>query len=307
MEQKQEFNEHFKIILLGDNFVGKSCLLHTFCGGNVYSSDEYTDTMGVDQQIRRIKAFNKIIQLRIWDASGTPRLQKIVSSYFRHVDGTLICFDLTNRTSLQHTKEHIERLREIKKNVPIILVGCKADLGQRIGVCSEEAKKWAGELGLTYIEVSSLKKENIEQPFTQITDQIYIANQLNKLKPKLEKFLNDYLKLINPKNRSVFFTEQNSDSTKEGVLREEYKTLFDKLFHVKSVEELVEAYRKTVELLESADQLYKQDSPFLSTFVSSSLSTALKQTLDILSGLLVHLSATKEPKHQKTGAVTNSF
>ncbi|KTD72534.1 Rab family GTPase [Legionella tucsonensis] len=307
MEQKQEFNEHFKIILLGDNFVGKSCLLHTFCGGNVYSSDEYTDTMGVDQQIRLIKAFNKIIQLRIWDASGTPRLQKIVSSYFRHVDGTLICFDLTNRVSLQHTKEHIERLREIKKNVPIILVGCKADLGKCRGVCSEEAKKWAGELGLTYIEVSSLKKENIEQPFTQITDQIYIVNQLNKLKPKLEKFLNDYLKLINPKNRSVFFTEQNSDLTKEGALREEYKTLFDKLFHVKSVEELVEAYRKTVELLESADQLYKQDSPFLSTFVSSSLSTALKQTLDVLSGLLAHLSAAKEPKHQKAGAVTNSF
>ncbi|MGM9454058.1 Rab family GTPase [Legionella bozemanae] len=306
MQHKQEFNEHFKIILLGDNFVGKSCLLHTYCGGNVYSSDEYMDTMGVDQQIKRLNAFNKIIQLRIWDASGAPRLHKIVSLYFRHVDGALICFDLTNKTSLQHTKEHIARLKEIKKNVSMILVGCKADLGQCRDIYSEEARKWASELGLIYIEVSSLKKENIAQPFTQITDQIYIANQLHKLKPKLEESLNGYLKLINPKSRSSFFAEQNLDLTKEGALREEYKMLFDTLFHLRSVDELVEAHRKTAELLERADQLYKQDSPFLSTFVSSSLSTALKQTLDVLSGLLAHLSVAKEElKQQKPGITTS--
>ncbi|AWN73000.1 TPA: Rab family GTPase [Legionella anisa] len=305
MEHKQEFNEHFKIILLGDNYVGKSCLLHTYCGGNVYSSDEYTDTMGVDQQIRRLNAFNKIIQLRIWDASGAPRLHKIISSYFRHVDGALICFDLGNRTSLLHTKEHIERLKEIKK-VPMILVGCKADLGRR-EISSEEAKKWASELGLTYIEVSSLKKENIEQPFTQITDQIYITNQLNKLKPKLEELLNSYLKLANPKNRSGFFAQQNLDIAKEGALREEYKTLFDKSLHLRNMDELVEAYRKTTELLERADNLYKQENPFLSNFVSSPLLTALKQTLDVLDGLLTHLSAAKELKYQKLGTVTNSI
>ncbi|MCE0721926.1 MULTISPECIES: Rab family GTPase [Legionella] len=304
MEQKQDFNEHFKIILLGDNFVGKSCLLQTYCGGNLYSSDEYMDTMGVDQQISRLKAFNKIIQLRIWDASGAPGLHKIVSSYFRSVDAALICFDLSNRSSLQHTKEHIERLKVIK-NVPMILVGCKADLEQRRVVSFEEAKKWASELGLTYIEVSSLKKANIEQPFTQITEQIYIAKQLNKLKPKLEEFLNSYL--INLKNRSGFFAEQNLDLAKQGTLREEYKTLFDKLFHLRSVEELAEAYRKATELLEKADNLYKQDSPFLSTFVSSPLSTALRQTVEILGGLLTHLSAGKELKHQKPGTVTNSL
>ncbi|KTD42945.1 Rab family GTPase [Legionella parisiensis] len=309
MQHKQEFNEHFKIILLGDNFVGKSSLLHTYCGGNIYSSDEYMDTMGVDQQIRLLKSFNKIIQLRIWDASGAPTLQKIVSSYFRNVDGALICFDLTNRVSLQHTKEHIERLKEIKKDdVPMVLVGCKADLGQSKTIYSEEARKWASELGIIYIEVSSLKKENIAQPFLQITDQIYIAKLLNKLKPKLEESLNGYLKLINPKNRSSFFTEQSVDLTaKEGALREEYKVLFDKLLHLRSVDELVEAHRKTAELLENSDQLYKQDNPFLSTFVSSSLSTALKQTLDVLSGLLAHLSVAKEEQKQQKPGITASL
>lgn len=81
--------------------------------------------------------------------------------------------------------------------------------------------------------------------------------------------------------------------------------LFDTLFHLRSVDELVEVHRKTAELLERADQLYKQDSPFLSTFVSSSLSTALKQTLDELSGLLTHLSVAKEElKQQKPGITT---
>lgn len=289
MEQKQEFNEHFKIILLGNNFVGKSRLLLTYCGGQFYISDEYMDTMGVDQGIKKLKVFNKIIQLRIWDASGSPKLLKIVSSYFRSVDGALICFDLTNRKSFIDTKEHIGRLREVKKNIPMILVGCKADLDKRRDISLLEAKEWAKQLGVSYLEVSSLAKENIEQPFTLITNQIYIAAQLNRLKPKLEECLNHYLQIVHPPSRSNFFSEQNSDLGKEGALKEEYKILYEKLLLTRSADELKDIEKDIMQLLDKANDCYKVSSPFLSSFVSSPLAKALKQTLDCLKELLAEM------------------
>ncbi len=302
MEQKQEYDEHFKIILLGENAVGKSCLMHTYCGGTLYPFNDYMDTMGVDQKIQWINAFNKKINLRIWDASGAPRIQKIVESYFRHVDGALICFDLTNKTSLWHVKEHVDRLRAVKENIPMMLVGCKADLGQRREISSTQAKALADELGLAYFEVSALKKENVDQPFTQIIFEIHLCKQLHRIKPTLEEYFNSYLKLTHPKNRTHLFTEQNLSLAKEGVLREEYKIILDQLFDSSSVEELGAFCRTVLALIAKADCLYEQDNPFMSSFLTSPLSKTLKQSFDVVSGVLgdmMGLTAAKELIYQK--------
>ncbi|CAM2731493.1 Ras family GTPase [Legionella steigerwaltii] len=288
MEFKREYDEHFKIILLGDNAVGKSCLMLTYCGGTLHLSDEYMDTMGVDQQIKKVNAFNKKIQLRIWDASGAPKLQeKVIGSYFSSVDGALICFDLTRIETLQHTRKYVEHLRATKKDAPMIIIGCKADLDQRRAISAEQAKDFANELGLDYLEVSALKKVNIDEPFTRILKQIYIYKQLNKVKPTLEGYLNDYLKFTNPKNQANFFIEQGvSLSKEEEKLRAEYKTLFGKLFACRSIEDLVELCGKASEYLENANDLHERDNPVLSSFVSSPLSKALKQTLNVLTNML---------------------
>ncbi|KTC81037.1 Rab family GTPase [Legionella cherrii] len=304
MEHKREYDEHFKVILLGDNAVGKSSLMHTYCGGTLYPFDEYMSTIGVDQKIQSINAFNKKIQLRIWDASGAPRLQKVVDSYFRTVDGALVCFDLSQKGSLQNTKAYIERLRATKKNVPILLVGCKADITHRREIPTEQAQQLADELGIDYLEVSALKKANIEQPFTHILEQIYISKQLNKVKPTLEAYFHEYLKLTNPRNLAGFFIEQGLLLSKgDEKLQEEFKTHFKQLYDFKNVEELVAFCRKASELMERGSEFYKRDNPVLSGFVSSPLTKIVKQTLNVLTNVLgemLGLAAAKELISQKS-------
>ncbi|QMT61761.1 Rab family GTPase [Legionella sp. PC997] len=285
MERKQEYDEHFKIILLGNNAVGKSCLVQAYCGGSLYSYDTYMDTMGVDQEIKWIKLFNKKVQLRIWDASGTPKLQEIVGSYFRSVDGALVCFDLTNKTSLQHTKDYVARLRVTKQNLPMILVGCKADIEKRREVSSTQAKGLADELGLEYLEVSSRNKMNVEQLFYHITLRIYLAKHLNKIKPLLDEFFNNYLKLTNP-NRTHLFTEKHQNLVLKGETRAEYNAQFEKLFASTNVDEVIEFCRTTLDLMEQANNFYKQDSPVLSTFLTSPLASIFKEILEVVSTML---------------------
>ncbi|MCW8387511.1 GTP-binding protein [Fluoribacter dumoffii] len=307
MEHKNEYDEHFKIILLGDNAVGKSCLMHTFCDSGFYLFDGYMDTMGVDQKIQKINAFNKCIQLRIWDASGAPKLQKIVASYLRTVDGALICFDLTREDSLHHAREYVAQLRAVKKNVAMILIGCKADLEQRRAISVGQAKAIANEMGIDYLEVSSLKKENTDLPFIRILTKIYILNQLTKIKPTLEEHFNNYLKLTRFKKHAHFFSEQALSAHREDVLREEYRLLFEKLFDCQSVEELAEFFRKIGELIERADELYRQDNPFLNHFISSPLSKVLKHTLDALTHRFAGMKGlpiAKEMLIQKNNSIT---
>ncbi|WP_454781651.1 Rab family GTPase [Legionella sp. WA2022007384] len=285
MEHKQEYDEHFKIILLGDNAVGKSCLVQAYCGGSLYGYDVYMDTMGVDQEIKSLKVFNKKVQLRIWDASGTSKLKEIVASYFRSIDGALICFDLTNKASLQHTKEYVARLRVTKVNLPMILVGCKADLEKRREVSFMQAKELADELGLEYLEVSSLHKINVEQLFLQIALHIYLAKHLSKIKPILDECFNNYLKLTNP-HRTSLFAEKHLNLVLKGETRAEYNVQFEKLFASTRVEEVIVFCRKTLALMEKANNFYKQDSPVLSTFKTCPLASTLKGMLDVLYGML---------------------
>ncbi|KAL2998362.1 hypothetical protein AAZX31_09G095200 [Glycine max] len=70
----------FKLLLIGDSSVGKSCLLLRF------AVDNYISTIGVDFKIRTVELEGKIVKLQIWDGAGQERFRTITSSYYRGED-----------------------------------------------------------------------------------------------------------------------------------------------------------------------------------------------------------------------------
>ena len=69
----------FKLLLIGDSGVGKSCLLLRFADDTY--TESYISTIGVDFKIRTIELDGKTIKLQIWDTAGQERFRTITSRW----------------------------------------------------------------------------------------------------------------------------------------------------------------------------------------------------------------------------------
>ena len=58
----------FKIIVIGDSGVGKSCFLLQFTDGDF--KDEHNVTIGVEFGAKIIEVDGKSVKLQIWDTAG---------------------------------------------------------------------------------------------------------------------------------------------------------------------------------------------------------------------------------------------
>lgn len=64
MTDNNRYDYLFRILLIGDSGVGKSCILLRF--SDQAFTDSYISTIGVDFKIRTIETEGKLIKLQIW-------------------------------------------------------------------------------------------------------------------------------------------------------------------------------------------------------------------------------------------------
>jgi len=167
----QEYDYVFKLVLIGDSGVGKSCLLLRF------ADDTYTEshisTIGVDFKIRTIQLDGKTIKLQIWDTAGQERFRTITSSYYRGAHGIIVVYDTTDNESFEHVKTWLHEIdRYASENVNKLLVGNKSDLTTKRQVDTEVAKAFAGEVNIPFLETSAKNATNVEDAFMTMAGEI---------------------------------------------------------------------------------------------------------------------------------------
>ncbi|KDD75851.1 Ras family protein [Helicosporidium sp. ATCC 50920] len=172
-----EYDYLFKLLLIGDSGVGKSCLLLRFAV-RVYAQDDtytesYISTIGVDFKIRTVDLDSKVIKLQIWDTAGQERFRTITSSYYRGAHGIIVVFDVTDLESFNNVKQWLNEIdRYANENVNKLLVGNKVDLTSKRVVNFDTAKAFADEIGVPYIETSAKNATNVEQAFMTMAAEI---------------------------------------------------------------------------------------------------------------------------------------
>jgi len=154
----------FKVVLIGDSGVGKSNLLSRFTR-NEFNLDSKS-TIGVEFATRSIQVDNKTIKAQIWDTAGQERYRAITSAYYRGAVGALLVYDISKHQTYENVTRWLKELRDhADTNIVIMLVGNKSDLRHLRAVPTEEAKEFASQHGLSFIETSALDASNVELAF----------------------------------------------------------------------------------------------------------------------------------------------
>ncbi|GAB2219690.1 hypothetical protein Droror1_Dr00007327 [Drosera rotundifolia] len=166
-----EYDYLFKLLLIGDSGVGKSCLLLRFADDSYVES--YISTIGVDFKIRTVEQDGKTIKLQIWDTAGQERFRTITSSYYRGAHGIIIVYDVTDQQSFENVKQWLSEIdRYASDNVVKLLVGNKSDLTSNRVVSYESGKAFADEIGVPFLETSAKNASNVEEAFMTMASEI---------------------------------------------------------------------------------------------------------------------------------------
>jgi len=162
-----EYDYLFKVVLIGDSGVGKSNLLSRFTRNEF--NLESKSTIGVEFATRSIQVDSKTIKAQIWDTAGQERFRAITSAYYRGAVGALLVYDLAKHVTYENVNVWLKELRDhADNNIVVMLVGNKSDLRHLRAVSTEDAKKFAAENNLSFIETSALDSSNVELAFTKI-------------------------------------------------------------------------------------------------------------------------------------------
>ena len=144
----------YKLIFLGDQNVGKSCILNRFM--NDTFTEEYQATIGLDFQSKNVQIDNQDIHLLLYDTAGQEKFRSLIPMYTRDSNIILLVYEINNKDSFLHLPDWINDLTNVNKDdVIFALVGNKIDLEEKREVSTEEGKSYAEQNGFIFHEVSA--------------------------------------------------------------------------------------------------------------------------------------------------------
>ena len=194
-EESDNYEQLYKIIIIGDSGVGKSNILGRYLN-NEFREDTKS-TVGVEFGSKRLMLENVAIKLQIWDTAGQERYRAITSAYYKGSKGCFIVYDITNKQSFDDIQKWYEEIkRSGDKDISIILVGNKCDLEKERKISSEMAKNKAKEMNCAFYETSALSNIMIKDVFKIMCENIY-----NKIKnEKIDEDDDDEFEIVKEDN-----------------------------------------------------------------------------------------------------------
>jgi len=166
----KDYDHLFKLLIIGDSGVGKSSLLVRFADNHF--SGNYITTIGVDFKIRTIEIQGERVKLQIWDTAGQERFRTITSTYYRGTHGVIVVYDVTSGESFANVKRWLHEIDQNCDVVNRILVGNKNDDPDRKVVLTEDARRFADQMGIELFETSAKDNINVEEMFRAVTQLV---------------------------------------------------------------------------------------------------------------------------------------
>ncbi|OHT06836.1 GTP-binding protein YPT6 [Tritrichomonas foetus] len=177
----------FKIVFVGNESVGKTCIINRFYN-NIFS-DQQQPTVGAAFVSKEITTKYGRAYLHLWDTAGQERYRCLVPMYARGATVVVIVFDLKQKETFEEIPEWIEKVKDIADGSHIVIVGNKVDLlddqilppnqenqsnsnlnnGRNSDlIFKDEIDKWSADAQLSVTYTSAKTGENIDVLFEYI-------------------------------------------------------------------------------------------------------------------------------------------
>ena len=190
MSEKKE--PLYKILLLGDSSVGKTCFFMRFIENTF--QEIHMSTIGLESKVKKIKLDDdREVKIQLWDTAGQERFHSITKNYYKTAHGIILIYDVTEKLTYENIKKWVTQIREeVSSKVTIVLVGNKIDEVEKRKVTKEEGEAMAKECQISYYDCSAKTGENIDQIFNDLVKKTienysYLNDPATTLNLKKEK------------------------------------------------------------------------------------------------------------------------
>lgn len=156
---------NIKIVLLGDESVGKTTLLRKWTS-KIYDSNT-SPTIGGAAQLKRDDIDGKQYSFQIWDTAGAERYRALAPLYARDSYAAMIVFDMTRKKTYDGLNEWVNFLRA-HGDIPFIIVGNKTDLTEDLEVAVEDGIDYATSIKSQFFDTSAKTGANVDIVFRQL-------------------------------------------------------------------------------------------------------------------------------------------
>ncbi|XP_020925075.1 ras-related protein Rab-43 [Phacochoerus africanus] len=172
----EQYDFLFKLVLVGDASVGKTCVVQRFKTGAF--SERQGSTIGVDFTMKTLEIQGQRVKLQIWDTAGQERFRTITQSYYRSANGAILAYDITKKSSFLSVPHWIEDVRKYAgSNIVQLLIGNKSDLSELREVPLAEAQSLAEHYDiLCAIETSAKDSSNVEEAFVRVATELVMRH-----------------------------------------------------------------------------------------------------------------------------------
>ena len=172
MDELEESEMIFKIILVGDIGVGKTNILSKYIS-NKFETDSKS-TIGVELSTKTFNINNNKINAQIWNTAGQEKYKSLTKAYYKGALGALVIYDITQKITFENIDKWISDLKiSADEKVSIILIGNKSDLEEKREVSKEDGENKAKLNGISFLETSALNGNNIEIAFKTLVKNVY--------------------------------------------------------------------------------------------------------------------------------------
>jgi Ras-related protein Rab-30 len=171
----EDYKFLFKVVLIGNSGVGKTCLVRRFTQG-VFPKGQGA-TIGVDFMIKTLEIENsagqrEAVKLQIWDTAGQERFRSITQSYYRSAHALILVYDLSCQPTFDGLSDWLREIQEYANpKVLKILVGNKTDRDDR-EIPVRVGEEFAKAHDMYFLETSSKQGENVEKLFYEIAAEL---------------------------------------------------------------------------------------------------------------------------------------